>query len=177
MTPAPPPHDTPPVLVEALLLRHDPDGGFSFRRELAALHRADRPDDAVRRLAGAEAPAVAALGGAARSEAPYLVHSTSWRATEEGQIVLTYVVHPDPEPARPGAVPLEEPRLLARGADAGHPAPVGLRLQQVAAHALRHVAFLARTDPVVAAHLGAHPGAGAALAGLPTDTAGQLQGV
>lgn len=141
-TPAPVARDAPPpVLVEALLLRHDPTEGFAYRRLITALSGRARPDDIARSLA---LPAA--------DDERHLVHSTSWRATDEGQIVLTYLVHPDPAPDLPGT-PLPDPRAIARSPRPGHPTPPDLKPHHVAAHAVRHLAFLARTDPAVAAHL------------------------
>ncbi|TFI19918.1 hypothetical protein [Streptomyces sp. 4R-3d] len=167
----------PPVLVETLLLRHDAAEGFAYRRLITALGRGARPDGAARRLAGLS-----------EGDERHLVHSTSWRATDDGSIVLTYLVHPDPAPGLP-ATPLPDPRALACSPKAGHPSPPDLKPHHVAAHAVRHLAFLARTDPVVAAHL-ASPGGprkppggafdralGGALDGLPGSAAGQLRRV
>lgn len=171
---APDAPDAPPtVLVEALLLRHDPTEGFAYRRLITALARGVRPDDTARRLARL-----------AEDDDSHLVHSTSWRATDEGQIVLTYLLHPDPAPDLP-ATPLPDPRAIARSPRPGRPSPPELRTHHVAAHAVRHLAFLARTDPAVAAHLTAHladrpttaDALGAALGHLPGATAGQLNAV
>lgn len=156
------PHAPPVVLVEVLLLRHDPAEGFSYRRLITALGGRARPDDVARRLA--------ALG---EHDDAHLVHSTSWRATDEGRIVLTYLVHPDPSPDLPGT-PLPDPRSLARSPRPGHPTPPDLTPRHVAAHAVRHLAFLARTDPAVAAHLASSgDSADAALDRLPGVPAGQ----
>ncbi|MEV8343125.1 hypothetical protein [Streptomyces niveus] len=155
---------TPPVLVEALLLRHDPTEGFAYRRLITALGGRARPDDIARGLA---LPA--------EDDERHLVHSTSWRATDEGQIVLTYLIHPDPAPDLPGT-PLPDPGAIARSPRAGHPTPPDLKPHHVVAHAVRHLAFLARTDPAVAAHLASSgDGADAALDRLPGVAAGQLQ--
>ncbi|WP_069628783.1 hypothetical protein [Streptomyces niveus] len=163
----PPVRDVPPpVLVEALLLRHDPTEGFAYRRLITALDGRARPDDAARGLA---LPA--------EDDERHLVHSTSWRATDEGQIVLTYLIHPDPAPDLPGT-PLPDPGAIARSPKAGHPSPPDLKPHHVAAHAVRHLAFLARTDPAVAAHLASSDDTTrAALDQLAGITAGQLHGV
>ena len=180
--PAPAAYDaSPPVLVEVLLLRHDPAEGFAYRRLITALAGRARPDDTARRLALL-----------AEDDDAHLVHSTSWRATDDGRIVLTYLVHPDPAPNLPG-IPLPDPHAVARSPKPGHPAPPDLHPRHVAAHAVRHLAFLARTDPVVATHLAAHggtrePPGGAfdspfddalsgALDSLAGSTAGQLRPV
>ncbi|MFD3519044.1 hypothetical protein [Streptomyces sp. NPDC058653] len=171
MTPTPDTHPLkpvvcdapPPVLVEALLLRHDPAEGFAYRRLLTALGGRDRPDDIARDLALLR-----------EDDERHLVHSTSWRATDEGQIVLTYLVHPDPVPDQPGT-PLPDPGAIARSPRPGHPTPPDLKVHHVVAHAVRHLAFLARTDPAVAAHLASsNDSADASLGQLADVTAGQL---
>ncbi|MFE3381458.1 hypothetical protein [Streptomyces anulatus] len=149
--------------VEVVLLRHDPTEGFAYRRLITALGRELGPDRTARR--------VAALG---EHDHLHMVHSTSWRATGDGGIVLTYLVHPDPDPERPG-VPLGEPHLIARSSRPGHPAPPDLEVTHVVAHAVRHLAFLERTDRVVATHLTARPGLVRALRHLPTAVAGEVR--
>jgi hypothetical protein len=150
------------VCVEVLLLRCDPNGGLAYRRLVAALGRGVSPYRRARRLA--------LLGG---GDALHLVHSTSWRATADGHIVLTYLIHPDPDPDRPG-VPLPEPLTIARSPVPGDPTPPRLELGHVVAHAVRHLAFLERTDPAVAGHLATWPDIQRILAAVPGVTAGEL---
>ncbi|MGR8007601.1 hypothetical protein [Streptomyces hypolithicus] len=170
-TPAPAPApsaETPQVLVETLLLRHDPVEGFAYRRLLAPLGHRARPDAAARRLALLEERDDGDDG-----DDGHIVHSTSWRATAEGQIILTYVVHPDPDPGRASrAVP--DPLDVARAERPGYPEPRDLTVDQVAAHAIRHLAFLGRTDPAIAARLASRPHTRRALESIPGLTAGQL---
>ncbi|MEV7249881.1 MULTISPECIES: hypothetical protein [Streptomyces] len=154
--------DVPPVAVEVVLLRHDPREGFTYRRLITALGRGVSPDHAARGLA--------LLG---EHDETHLVHSTSWRATREGGITLTYLVHPDPAPDQPGT-PLPEPHRIARSPRPGHPSPPDLEVGHVVAHAVRHLAFLERTDPAVAAHVYAWPGLVHALHSLPLATAGEM---
>lgn len=154
--------DAPPVAVEVLLLRHDPSEGFTYRRLTTTLRRGMSPDRTARGLA--------LLGD---QEEAQLVHSTSWRATREGGIALTYLVHPDPAPQQPGT-PLTEPHRIARSLRPGHPTPPDLEIGRVVAHAVRHLAFLEGTDPVVAAHTSAWPELVDALRSLPLAAAGEL---
>ncbi|MDJ0460657.1 hypothetical protein [Streptomyces sp. H27-C3] len=157
------PDAPPPVAVEVLLLRHDPTEGFAYRRLITALGRGTSPDRTARRLALLD-----------EHDERHLVHSTSWRTTRDSGIVLTYLVHSDPAPDRPGT-PLPEPHVISRSPRPGHPAPPDLEISHVVAHAVRHLAFLERTDPAVTAHLAVRPGTLHALRALPGATAGELQ--
>jgi hypothetical protein len=66
-----------------------------------------------------------------------VVHSTSWRY-EDGVLILTYLGYCDELPFQdlPLLLPLDAP---VNGAD----------VSAVAAHAVRHLAFLSRRDPVI----------------------------
>lgn len=134
-------------------------GGLAYRRRVAALEPDRDPEQAVVALVGCPSDGV--------------LHSTSWRRDEAWGLVLTYVVLPDPRPDETPAVPLGviEP---ARGDDALHPAPASITVDQVAAHAVRHLALLRRTDPVVAAALCRHAELDAAVVAAEPHPAGQL---
>jgi hypothetical protein len=88
-----------------------------------------------------------------------LVHSTSWRF-EQGDVVLTYVAVVDEPERLPReslvAVPVARTEL-ARGGATG--APGSIEVAQVLEHALRHLAWLLRDDPVVGAALADWAGA------------------
>ncbi|MEV6958087.1 hypothetical protein AB0M97_02550 [Streptomyces sp. NPDC051207] len=148
--------------MEALLLRHEPTGGWSYRRLITGLGRETSPDGTVRRLVHLDA-----------GDETHLVHSTSWRAVGDGRIVLTYLVHPDPDQHSPGTL-LPGPLTIARSRRPGDPTPPDLEIGHVVAHAVRHLAFLGRTDPVVAAHLDAWPHTRRLLDAMPGMTAGEL---
>jgi hypothetical protein len=86
---------------------------------------------------------------------PRLLHSTSWRHEGE-QVVLTYVAVLPAEQASDGPDgPLVSRPLghveLARG-DATAP-PCRIDLEQVLEHALRHLSWLLKDDPLVAEEL------------------------
>ena len=81
---------------------------------------------------------------------PLLVHSTSWRR-DRAALILSFVVVI--EAALVGtmdSVPLERTDLARGGATA---APREIGFAQVVEHGLRHMAWLAKDDPVVAAEL------------------------
>lgn len=82
---------------------------------------------------------------------PMLVHSTSWRHEGE-RVVMTYVgvVPADQAPSGNGG-PLVTAVVghvdLARGSATG--APDRIAVEQVVEHALRHLSWLSKDDPVV----------------------------
>lgn len=121
------------TVVETVLLSAD-HGRLWYR-----VRQADRgdaaPDEVARRLSGLTAGDPAGL-----------LHSTSWRF-EAGRVVLTYVALPDPAPG-PCLRPVP---LVSRCASAGPlaPSPESVSLDDVAAHACRHLAYLRHTDPLV----------------------------
>lgn len=83
---------------------------------------------------------------------PDLVHSTSWRQGEEG-VVLTFFVVIEPALALgKDAVPVGRTELARSEAAAAPPAIASV---QVLEHAVRHLAWLAKDDPVVQAELSA----------------------
>jgi hypothetical protein len=89
-----------------------------------------------------------------------LVHSTSWRRDREA-VILTFlaVIGPDLRGTM-ASVPIGRAELARSEATA---APAAIGYAQVLEHGLRHLAWLAREDPVVAAEL--PPAWHAALAG------------
>ncbi|MCA2186605.1 hypothetical protein [Nonomuraea cavernae] len=116
----------------------------------------ESPDEAARRVSGV-APGAAGV----------VVHSTSWRHLPEGVLVLTYAVCPDPAPWLPA---VELARLeIARGSAPATPTPERIEAAHVAAHAVRHLAFLVARDPVVREALLRHRGLVAALASADTS--------
>ena len=88
---------------------------------------------------------------------PRVVHSTSWRYGD-GAVVLTYVAVVEPPASLPPDSLVELPvgrSELARG-EAMAP-PKGIQVEAVLEHALRHLSWLVRDDPAIAA---ARPPAG-----------------
>ncbi|MDH2429464.1 hypothetical protein [Sphaerisporangium sp. TRM90804] len=150
-----------PVSVETLLLRADASGRWSYRRVVTARRPGETPDAAARRVAGVTSEAVSAV-----------VHSTSWRYEPDGGIVLTYAVCPDPEPGLAATV-MSELRL-ARGGAPATPAPDVLEVENVVTHAIRHLAFLKKTDPVVCAVLRQTPEIAKALDLASPSTAAEM---
>jgi hypothetical protein len=98
-------------------------------------------------IAAAEHP-VEAVTGIVRDVIgePLLVHSTSWRR-DRGGVILSFVVVIDG--AQVGSMrsqPLGRAALARGGATA---APRDIGYEQVIEHGLRHMAWLAKDDPVV----------------------------
>ncbi len=81
---------------------------------------------------------------------PLLVHSTSWRRDRDA-VILSFVVVIDRALVRSMAsLPIERTDLARGDATA---APHEVATAQVVEHGLRHMAWLAKDDPVVAAEL------------------------
>jgi class 3 adenylate cyclase/CRP-like cAMP-binding protein/tetratricopeptide (TPR) repeat protein len=76
------------------------------------------------------------------------VHSTSWRH-ERDRLVLTYLAVLDEVPALPDGLQAADVvrHDLARGSATGPPQSIGV--EQVVEHALRHLSWLVRDDPVI----------------------------
>lgn len=81
---------------------------------------------------------------------PLLVHSTSCRR-DHGGVILSFVVVIEAALVRPmESAPVERADLARSSATA---APRAIAHAQVVEHGLRHLAWLVRDDPVVAAEL------------------------
>ena len=81
---------------------------------------------------------------------PILVHSTSWRRGREA-VILSFVVVIGPElVGEMASVPIERAELARSAATA---APRDIAISAVVEHGIRHLAWLAQDDPVVAAEL------------------------
>ena len=81
---------------------------------------------------------------------PRLVHSTSWRRDRDA-VILSFVVVIDPELRVDMASEPIARMDMARSRATSAPAVIGH--SQVLEHGLRHLAWLAQDDPVVAAEL------------------------
>ncbi len=141
----------PVVVVEVVALRLAGPRRLGHRVRRAAL------------TGGSPDTAALALVGLTSGTAPpgTVSHSTSWRAHGE-QVVLTYAVLPDPQPDLPCDV--LAPVGVVCSSDPLLPAPERLHEHHVVAHAVRHLAALAATDPTVAAAARRHPGLWSELA-------------
>lgn len=152
------------MLVEVYLLRCHPDGLLAYRREAAPLGLGDTPDATAERVG---------MGpGSQHGDSVAVLHSTSWRHLDDGTIVLTYAALPDPELGRL-AIPIQD-FAVARSGDTRRPSPPRVRHEQVAAHAARHLALIADSDPLVRLALDQFPELSRALAPLARVPAGQL---
>ena len=152
-----------PVVVEVYLLRCHPGGLLAYRCVTGQLGAAETPDEAAARIGqipvGGPGPGVA-------------VHSTSWRHLGDGSIVLAYAVAPDPVPGA-SAVPIRSLEI-PHGPCSSRPSPPRLQREQVAAHAARHLALVADTNPYVGQVFAAYPELARSLGALPRAAAGQL---
>jgi hypothetical protein len=140
------------VQVETVLLSAR-SGRLYHRTRAHRLRDGEHPDTVARWLAGFGCPDLV--------DPARLLHSTSWRYEDAG-VVLTYVALPDPGPYSgpdSGLGPAAEPVPLRApyATDPLAPALAGLTAGDVAVHAVRHLAYLRRTDPLVAATATAAP--------------------
>jgi hypothetical protein len=107
-----------------------PCGAAPWLLEVSGEHPVEVVDRSVRDVVGS----------------PLLVHSTSWRQDREA-VVLTFVLVIAPElVGSMDSRPLVRAELARSEATA---APRAIATEQVAEHALRHLAWLADDDPVV----------------------------
>ena len=81
---------------------------------------------------------------------PLLVHSTSWRRDRDAVILSFVVVIDGALVGSMASLPIERSELARGEATA---APREIATAQVVEHGLRHMAWLAKDDPVVAAEL------------------------
>ena len=88
-------------------------------------------------------------------------------------MVLTYAALPDPEPA--ATQPIDPYRPVPYALDPLYPALAGIGPHDVALHACRHLAYLWRTDPVVALAADAAPELWELIRVLRPAVAGALQ--
>jgi hypothetical protein len=81
---------------------------------------------------------------------PILVHSTSWRRDRDAVILSFVVVIDKAQVGVMASVPIDRAKLARSEATA---APRDIATSAVVEHGLRHLAWLAKDDPVVAAEL------------------------
>jgi len=164
------------VVVEVFAFRTDYRGGLAYRDLTGPLWGDGSPrfPERTGHLGSARHPDEVArdLLGLTRHTSTHLLHSTSWRHERADHLVLTYACCPDPRPDLP-ARPLRD-RVLAHGAGPASPSPDAPRTDQVAAHAVRHLAFLLHTDPTVRQVIESVPGLAAILDTWSPAPAGQL---
>jgi hypothetical protein len=107
---------------------------------------------------------------------PVLVHSTSWRYEEPGQLIITYLVFSETlnlAGKEPGRIPLHLLKV-AQGSTPETPRPVTIGEIHVVSHGFRHLSFLAKNDPVVRNRLVGHPATLSAVEMLPAGLAGGI---
>ncbi|MEV4536115.1 hypothetical protein AB0J82_20200 [Asanoa sp. NPDC049518] len=147
------------TIVEVVVLSAS-SGMLRYRTVSDALPAGVHPDDLALHLSGLTLCTPGAT-----------LHSTSWRFASES-VVLTYAALPDPSPS--ATVPLSPDRMVT-GHAALAPSPPSVDTDAVAAHAARHLALLAVTDPVIAAAASTRPDLWDLLTKLPTGVAGALR--
>jgi hypothetical protein len=150
------------VQIEVILLSVS-DGTLRWRVAHGSLPTGCQPDARARELAG--------LGVVVPTAT--VVHSTSWRPTQDG-LILTYAALPDPAPAEDTVRTVPADAAVLCSADAAAPTPPAVSAEHVLAHALRHLSLVARTSPAVVAAVEVHPRLWHAVVAHTPDVAGQL---
>jgi hypothetical protein len=105
--------------------------------------RPRNPDDLVLELAFSTT-----AGPVTLSRKHCYIHSTSWRYEGDGAIILTYFVYSDRMEFQGGVgsvLKLEDVSITA-SEDATRPRPVVLMEEQIVAHGIRHLGYLAKTN-------------------------------
>ncbi len=153
------------IRIEVLLLSVSRDDQLRWRVVRGDLPPGCRPDARARELAGLGADLPTAT----------VVHSTSWRPNANG-LILTYAVLPDPDPAEATVRAVPADATIVCSADAAAPTPPAVTVEQVLAHALRHLSLVARTSPAVVAAADSYPRLWHAVVAHTPDVAGQLVG-
>ena len=77
----------------------------------------------------------------------FVIHSTSWRYMQPDNIMLTYVAYSDElkfEKGKAGSLPLKKLKTITKKSQKPR-SRVALE-KQVVSHAMRHIAFLIKTD-------------------------------
>jgi len=76
------------------------------------------------------------------------IHSTSWRYERDGSIILTYLVYSDQMEFQNdnGSVLKLENVSITISEDTTRPRPAVLMEEQIVAHGIRHLSYLARTN-------------------------------
>lgn len=151
------------VQVEVIVLSVVDGDRLGWRVASGDLPTGCHPDARARELAG--------LG--TRIPSATVVHSTSWRRAAGG-LILTYAVLPDPDPGQGVVRPVPPGVDVACSAEAAAPTPAVVRVEDVLAHALRHLSLVARTSPAVVEAVDVYPRLWEAVVAHAPDVAGQL---
>jgi hypothetical protein len=106
-------------------------------------HKPRNPDDLVQ-----EFTFDIKTGSVSVSRKNCYVHSTSWRYERDGSIILTYFVYSDRMGFRDnaGSVLRLEDVSITLSEDAARPRPAVLMEEQIVAHGMRHLGYLAKTN-------------------------------
>jgi hypothetical protein len=105
-----------------------------------------------------------------------LIHSTSWRYEEPGNLIITYIVFSEElnlADSDVGRLPLNAVNL-ARSENPEIPKPAIIKEINVVSHGFRHLSFLAKNDPVVRNRLSSNPLTLAMVEKLPMGLAGAI---
>jgi hypothetical protein len=112
------------------------------RKEANLSRRGGDPDRMIRTLIHEKRRA----SSGSVQEKEFIVHSTSWRYTKPGKVILTYVAYSDElnfEKGKAKSLPLKKLRTVSK--KSRKPASRAELEKKVVSHAMRHIAFLIQT--------------------------------
>jgi hypothetical protein len=128
------------ILLEIFYMRIVDDAVHYQRKPVSLSEGGEDPDRTIKSL-------IRRKFHASEVEEEFVVHSTSWRYTPPDKVVLTYVAYSDELEFKPGeaqSLPLEELRTVTISTP--RPSSPAELEKQVVSHAMRHIAFLVKTD-------------------------------
>ena len=120
------------------------DDRVRYQRKQANLSaRGGSPDQLIQNLI--QEKRRSASGKVEKKE--FIIHSTSWRYERPGKVILTYVAYSDELEFQKGeshGFPLKKLKTIAKNSNKPR-TPAALE-KKVVSHAIRHIAFLIKTD-------------------------------
>ena len=129
------------IFLEVFYLRIMGQSVFYQRKQVNLSHKNKDPDALIQSLIQHKLHTSA--GEVSRE---FLVHSTSWRYSR-GKIILTYIAYSDELEFGRGTIKeLTLKQLREINISRGSPRSSAGKERQVVAHAMRHIAFLIKTD-------------------------------
>jgi hypothetical protein len=133
------------TMLEIFYLRIEGKNVRYQRRQVNLSRKGVDPDHLIESLIQQDASGSA--GSEKEESREFLIHSTSWRYTPPGKVLLTYVAYSDELEFKKGTVGTLPLSRLGKITKKTHKPRSRTELERkVVAHAMRHIAFLIKTD-------------------------------